>query len=52
MPIDYSLLPKRKNRKEKGSGTKKYGRNRAKCLRYRNRVGKPNGPGQPGQHPH
>lgn len=27
---------------------RKYGRNRAKCARYRLRVGKPNGPGQPG----
>lgn len=33
--------------KKKG-GTKKYNRNRAKCARYRSFVGKPNGPGQPG----
>ena len=49
MPIDYSLLPKRKKQKEKGGGTRKYGRNRKKCERYRARVGKPNGPGQPGR---
>lgn len=34
--------------KQKGSGTKKYGRNRKKCERYRRRVGKPRGPGIPG----
>lgn len=38
---------KQKN-KDKGGGAGKYGRNRIKCERYRNRIGKPNGPGQPG----
>lgn len=38
----------RGNRKEKGGGTRKYGRNEAKCKRYRARVGKPRGPGVPG----
>lgn len=38
----------KKKTKEKGGGTRKYGRNRVKCARYRVRVGKPNGPGQPG----
>lgn len=33
--------------KKKG-GSKKYNRNRVKCARYRNRVGKPNGPGKDG----
>lgn len=32
----------RKNKK------RKYGRNKIKCAAYRIRVGKPNGPGQPG----
>jgi hypothetical protein len=27
---------------------RKWGRNELKCERYRNRVGKPNGPGKPG----
>jgi len=38
----------RKKNKDKGGGSKKYSRNRVKCARYRSRVGKPNGPGQPG----
>lgn len=29
-------------------GGKKHGRNQVKCQRYRTRVGKPRGPGQPG----
>lgn len=33
---------------KKSGGSKKYNRNRAKCARYRNRVGKPRGPGQEG----
>lgn len=41
-------IPKRKNRDGKGGGARKYGRNRAKCARYRSRVGKPNGPGREG----
>lgn len=38
----------RGNRKEKGGGTRKYGRNLAKCKRYRDRVGKPLGRGVDG----
>lgn len=38
----------RGNRKEKGGGTRKYGRNLAKCQRYRARIGKPRGRGVPG----
>lgn len=38
----------RGNRKEKGGGTRKYGRNEAKCKVYRTRIGKPRGPGVPG----
>lgn len=34
-------------KKQKGV-TKRYGRNKAKCERYRLYVGKPNGPGKPG----
>lgn len=41
-------LPPRRNRRDKGGGSKKYGRNRAKCARYRIMVGRPNGPGRPG----
>lgn len=37
-----------KKRKEKGSGTKKYDRNRKKCQLYRARVGKPRGKGVAG----
>lgn len=33
---------------KKGKKTRKYGRNKTKCERYRLRVGKPNGPGRPG----
>lgn len=32
-----------------GRGSRKYGRNREKCKKYRLRVGKPNGPGQDGR---
>jgi hypothetical protein len=36
-------------KKNKQKGVKKrYGRNKAKCERYRLLVGKPNGPGKPG----
>lgn len=42
----------RKKNKDKGGGSKKYGRNALKCARYRQRVGKPSGPGQSGQHNH
>lgn len=33
---------------KKSGGSKKYNRNRAKCARYRSRVGKPLGPGMEG----
>lgn len=33
---------------KKRGGTAKYGRNKKTCEAYRRRVGKPNGPGQPG----
>lgn len=29
-------------------GSRKYGRNREKCERYRRLIGKPRGPGKPG----
>lgn len=35
--------------RQRGGGSRKYGRNKTKCEHYRNHVGKPNGPGQPGQ---
>lgn len=35
-------------KKQKGGGSRKTGRNRKKCERYRARVGKPRGPGKPG----
>lgn len=41
------MLPPKKSR-DKGGGSRKYGRNRRKCETYRRRIGKPNGPGQPG----
>lgn len=44
----FASLTKGKKRKEKGAGTKKYDRNRLKCARYRNRVGKPAGRGKSG----
>lgn len=46
--MDLSLLPKRKGKKDKANKNKKYGRNLKKCAAYRQRVGKPNGPGKPG----
>lgn len=46
--LDALLGSRKKKRKEKGSGTKKYDRNRVKCAKYRSRVGKPNGRGKPG----
>jgi len=49
-PLTGQLLNpvKGKKQKDKGGGAKKYGRNRVKCAQYRNRVGKPNGRGKPG----
>lgn len=43
-------LPKKQRRKS--GGDRKHGRNRVKCARYRERVGKPNGRGAVGQHRH
>lgn len=39
----------RKSKSDKKNKNKKYGRNLKKCATYRARVGKPNGPGQPGK---
>jgi hypothetical protein len=36
----------------KKGGTRKIGRNKAKCAAYRMAVGKPNGPGVPGNKHH
>ena len=38
----------RKKREKQSGGAKKYGRNREQCAAYRRRVGKPRGPGVPG----
>lgn len=46
------LRRSKSNKRDKGGGSKKYGRNLRKCARYRSRVGKPNGPGMTGQHNH
>lgn len=35
-----------------GKSGRKYGRNKTKCAVYRERVGKPNGPGEKGQKSH
>lgn len=35
-------------KKKEGRKTRKYGRNKVKCERYRQRIGKPRGPGVPG----
>jgi hypothetical protein len=40
-------MAKRHSKKRKG-GQAKIGRNRDKCAEYRRRVGKPRGPGVPG----
>lgn len=42
----------RKNNRDKGGGSSKYGRNVAKCAKYRARVGKPAGRGMEGKHHH
>jgi hypothetical protein len=39
---------KQSKRQDKKNKKAKYGRNLKKCATYRARVGKPNGPGQPG----
>ncbi len=41
-------MAKRQAGGRKSKKGRKYGRNKAKCELYRQRVGKPNGPGQPG----
>lgn len=45
---DLLARSRKKNKKEKGGGTRKYGRNRRKCGLYRQRVGRPRGRGVPG----
>jgi hypothetical protein len=42
----------KKQPKAGSGGTRKYGRNRKKCERYRAKVGKPHGPGKGGGKPH
>lgn len=37
-----------KTQQSKSKKTRKYGRNKVKCERYRARIGKPRGPGKPG----
>lgn len=46
--MEINLSEKKKQRK-RGKKGRKIGRNRKKCEMYRLRVGKPNGPGQPGR---
>lgn len=48
MDLNDLLRKKRKGKQDKANKNRKYGRNRAKCAAYRARVGKPNGPGKPG----
>lgn len=42
----------KKKRKRSGKKGRKFGRNKVKCEKYRMRVGKPNGPGMPGNKRH
>lgn len=51
LDIAHAEAMRKKGHKRSGSDDK-HGRNRRKCADYRRRVGKPNGPGQPGQHIH
>lgn len=51
LDVAFAKAMKRKNRRKSG-GDRKHGRNKVKCSNYRNRVGKPNGPGMSGQHKH
>lgn len=44
----YFERTKNKKRKKEKGVTKNYGRNKIKCERYRRLIGKPNGPGAPG----
>lgn len=46
--LDAIFTARKGKKREKGSGTKKYDRNRVKCAKYRARVGKPRGRGVPG----
>lgn len=48
LDIAHKKAMKKTSRSKKG-GNRKHGRNRAKCQRYRERVGKPAGPGQEGR---
>ncbi len=48
-PLDVAhAKAMQKNNRDKGGGSSKYGRNRAKCARYRAKIGKPLGPGVEG----
>ena len=51
LDVAFAKAMKKKTHRKSG-GDKKHGRNKAKCERYRARVGKPAGPGMPGQHKH
>jgi hypothetical protein len=51
LDVTHAKLMKRNNRRRSG-GDRKWGRNKTKCERYRARVGKPLGPGEPGQKKH
>lgn len=42
-------MPTKAGGSKKSKKSRKFGRNKIKCARYRTRVGKPNGPGQPGR---
>lgn len=46
--LDAMFGKKQSKRQDKKNKKAKYGRNLKKCATYRARVGKPNGPGQPG----
>lgn len=48
MEIPKKTSTKGQGRK-KGKKNRKWGRNKAKCQLYRERIGKPNGPGKPGR---
>lgn len=43
-----SKADQKNKRRREGKKHRKWDRNRFKCERYRKRVGKPNGPGEPG----
>jgi hypothetical protein len=46
--LDKLFGQQKSKRQDKKNKKAKYGRNLKKCAKYRARVGKPNGPGQPG----